>query len=79
MKTIEEINKIAPYHPCEWQEGYGIWQDGFMEGQKSGYKEAIKMAKEWFNAKTYCLIIDAVKGVTLGEQFEKYINKLLEE
>lgn len=79
MKTIEEINEIAPYDPFEWQEGYGIWQAGFMEGQKSGYKEAIKMAKEWFSAKTYCLIIDAVKGVTLGEQFEKYINKLLEE
>lgn len=35
MKTIEEINELAPYHPCEWQQGYGIWQNGFMEGQKS--------------------------------------------
>lgn len=39
MKTIEEINEIAPYQPCEWQEGYGIWQAGFMEGQKSGADE----------------------------------------
>lgn len=39
MKTIEEINKIAPYHPLEWQEGYGIWQSGYMEGQKNGAAE----------------------------------------
>lgn len=39
MKTIAEINEIAPYHPCEWQVGYGIWQAGFMEGQKSGAED----------------------------------------
>lgn len=36
MKTFEEINEIAPYHPCEWQQGYGIWQAGYMQGQKDG-------------------------------------------
>lgn len=39
MKTIEEINEIAPYHPLEWQQGYGIWQAGYMEGQKNGATE----------------------------------------
>lgn len=39
MKTFEEINEIAPYHPCEWQQGYGIWQAGYMEGQKNGASE----------------------------------------
>lgn len=39
MKTIEEINEIAPYHPCEFQQGYSIWQSGYMEGQKNGASE----------------------------------------
>lgn len=39
MKTIAEINEIAPYHPCEWQQGYGIWQAGYMAGQKNGATE----------------------------------------
>lgn len=39
MKTIEEINEIAPYHPNEWQQGYGIWQAGYMAGQKDGAAE----------------------------------------
>lgn len=49
MKTIEEINEIAPYHPCEWQEGYGIWQAGFLEGQKSGAAEQTAKACKWMN------------------------------
>lgn len=36
MKTIAEINQICPYHPNEWQQGYGIWQAGFIEGEKVG-------------------------------------------
>lgn len=55
------------------------FREGFVTGAEFGYKEAVKMAKEWFNSKTYCLIIDAVKGITLGEQFENDMNKLLEE
>lgn len=39
MKTIEEINEIAPYHSCEWQQGYGIWQAGYMAGQKDAAAE----------------------------------------
>lgn len=46
MKTLGEINEIAPYHPCEWQQGYGIWQHGYMEGQKSGAAEQKKIDKE---------------------------------
>lgn len=39
MKTIEEINKICPYKSNEWQQGYGIWQSGFIEGERIGAKE----------------------------------------
>lgn len=46
MKTIAEINEIAPYHPCEWQQGYGIWQAGYMEGQKNGASEQKEIDKE---------------------------------
>lgn len=51
MKTIEEINEIAPYHPCEWQQGYGIWQSGYLEGQKNGATEqkAIDHSEEHLN------------------------------
>lgn len=54
MKTIEEINAIAPYDPYEWQQGYGIWQDGYMEGQKGGATEQkaidIEKACEWIES-----------------------------
>lgn len=39
MKTIEEINDIAPYAPDGWQEGYGIWQGGYIQGQKDAANE----------------------------------------
>ena len=39
MKTIEEINKICPYKSNEWQQGYSIWQSGFIEGEKIGIEE----------------------------------------
>lgn len=75
MKTIEEINEIAPYHPCEWQQGYGIWQSGYMEGQKNGADEqkAIdidiipQLYMRW-------LMIDGEKPT-----WEEYANKAMEQ
>lgn len=75
MKTIKEINDIAPFHPNEWQQGYGIWQWGFREGQDYGATEqkAIdideipKLYVRW-------LMIDGDKP-----SWKEYANKAMEE
>lgn len=57
MKTIEEINEIAPYHPLEWQQGYGIWQSGYMEGQKNGATEQKAIDDEERDTAVYNLLM----------------------
>lgn len=39
MKTVEEINAISPFKSNEWQQGYGIWESGFIEGERIGAEE----------------------------------------
>lgn len=78
MKTIEEINKIALYHPNEWQQGYGIWQSGFIEGEKIGAEERRKIdmdkALEYLEVALQCGVHPCNK-----ESFIMGFKKVMEE
>ena len=50
--TIEEKAKLfSPYKPHEWQEGYGLFESGFVQGAEDQIKinenEMAKLNEEW--------------------------------
>lgn len=50
--TIEErANSSSPFKPHEWQEGYGLYESGFVQGaedqMKIDAKEMSKLNDEW--------------------------------
>lgn len=63
-------------------------KDGFLEGAEYGYKEAIKVAKEWLrnNVHRYIYAVNedgipqaGIGAAVFAEDFEKDMNKLWEE
>ena len=52
VKTIEERAKLSsPFESNEWQEGYGLYESGFIQGaedqMKIDAKEMAKLNEEW--------------------------------
>ncbi|MBQ0154759.1 MAG: hypothetical protein KBS70_08280 [Bacteroidales bacterium] len=79
MKTIAEINEIAPYHPCEWQQGYGIWQSGYMEGQKNGAAEQKAIDEDAMEAiveESAIRVTEMQKAIDIEKACEMYEKEL---
>lgn len=52
MKTLEErANSSSPFETHEWQEGYGLYESGFVQGAEDQMKidanEMAKLNEEW--------------------------------
>lgn len=68
--TIEEkANTSSPFEPHEWQEGYGLYESGFV----SGAKWMIDKASEWFKNQKEEI------GISWFEDYEIRFRKAMEE
>lgn len=94
--TIEErANSSSPFEPHEWQEGYGLYESGFIQGAEDQMKiDAAEMAKlndEWEQnlAIQRAMLIDkAVEwfrhqkeeiGISWFEEYEIRFREAMEE
>lgn len=69
---------LTPMFSLNYSEEYGRAATAFMRGTELGYKEAVKVAKEWLDKEWD----EALFNLSLEEclkKFEADMNKLLEE
>ena len=51
MSIEEKANSSSPFELHEWQEGYGLYESGFVQGAKWMFEKAVKWLNE--NAQNY--------------------------
>lgn len=68
--TIEETaNSSSPFEPHEWQEGYGLYESGFVQGAEW----MLEKAAEWFKNQKEEI------GISWFEDFEIRFRKAMKE
>lgn len=78
--TIEErANSSSPFEPHEWQEGYGLYESGFVQGAEDQMKidanEMAKLNEEWKQnlAIQRAMLIDKAVAFLVDRGF--FVNK----
>lgn len=76
MNTLEErANSSSPFEPHEWQEGYGLYESGFVQGAEDQMKidanEMAKLNEEWKQnlATQRAMLIDKAVAFLVDNRF----------
>lgn len=69
MSIEEKANSSSPFEQHEWQEGYGLYERGFVQGAKW----MIDKAAEWFKNQKEEI------GISWFEDYEIRFRKAMEE